>query len=223
MGERTPPKTHGFWISFCRLPPRSDSSEMLNRRISLRAAAFTLKCAGAQLCISRLCCSPPRGEGFQREGTRTSRSLWPVGGMGFLRERGNRNPLSLKPFFGHFLSAKKVTENRPVPESETSPHAVLWSLSFGKESDPSETSPPRRPARNIFVPPPAGANRAKKGPPLGGPFFVLVHSVMIRRITRSVSRMPCAASTPTWRMVSSTSVPRMPSPGRKLSPFRYMS
>ena len=112
MGERTPPKTHGFWISFCRLPPRSDSSEMLNRRISLRAAAFALKCAGAQLCISRLCCSPPRGEGFQREGTRTSRSLWPVGGMGFLRERGNRNPLSLKPFFGHFLSAKKVTRRR---------------------------------------------------------------------------------------------------------------
>ena len=141
MGERTPPKTHGFWISFLRLPVCSDSSEMLNRRISLRAAAFTLKCADAQLCISQLCCSPPRGEGFQREGTRTSRSLWPVGGMGFLRERGNRNPLSLKPFFGHFLSAKKVTENRPVPESETSPHAVLWSLSFGKESDPSETSP----------------------------------------------------------------------------------
>jgi len=44
MGERTPPKTHGFWISFRRLPVRSDSSEMLNRRISLRAAAFTLKC-----------------------------------------------------------------------------------------------------------------------------------------------------------------------------------
>ena len=112
MGERTPPKTHGFWISFRRLPPRSDSSEMLNRRISLRAAAFTLKCAGEQLCISQLCCSPPRGEGFQREGTRTSRSLWPVGGMGFLRERGNRNPFSLKPFFGHFLSAKKVTRRR---------------------------------------------------------------------------------------------------------------
>ena len=85
---------------------------MLNRRISLRAAAFTLKCAGVQLCISQLCCSPPRGEGFQREGTRTSRSLWPVGGMGFLRERGNRNPLFLKPFFGHFLSAKKVTRRR---------------------------------------------------------------------------------------------------------------
>jgi len=48
MGERTPPKTHGFWISFRRLPPRSDSSEMLNRRISLSAVAFTLKCAGAQ-------------------------------------------------------------------------------------------------------------------------------------------------------------------------------
>ncbi len=185
IGERTPPKTHGFWISFRRLPPRSDSSEMLNRRISLRAAAFALKCAGAQLCISRLCCSPPRGEGFQREGTRTSRSLWPVGGMGFLRERGNRNPLSLKPFFGHFLSAKKVTHRRHPPAGWREPR--------------------------------------KKGPPLGGPFFVLVHSVMIRRITRSVSRMPCAASTPTWWMVSSTSVPRMPSPGRKLSPFRYMS
>ena len=51
MGERTPPKTHGFWISFRRLPPRSDSSEMLNRRISLRAAAFTLKCAAAQFYI----------------------------------------------------------------------------------------------------------------------------------------------------------------------------
>ena len=48
------------------------------------------------------------------------------------------------------------------------------------------------------------------------------HSVMIRRITRSVSRMPCAASTPTWRMVSSTSSPTMPSPERKLSPLRYM-
>ena len=120
MGERTPPKTHGFWISFRRLPVCSDSSEMLNRRISLSAAAFTLKCAGVQLCILQLYCSPPRGEGFQREGTRTSRSLWPVGGMGFLRERGNRNPLSLKPFFGHFLSAKKVTENRPAPEREIS-------------------------------------------------------------------------------------------------------
>ena len=112
MGERTPPKTHGFWISFLRLPVCSDSSEMLNRRISLRAAAFALKCAGAQLCISRLYCSSPRGEGFQKEGTRTSRSLWPVGGMGFLRERGNRNPLSLKPFFRHFLSGKKVTRRR---------------------------------------------------------------------------------------------------------------
>ena len=47
IGERTPPKTDGFWISFRRLPPHSGSSEMLNRRISLRAAAFALKCAGA--------------------------------------------------------------------------------------------------------------------------------------------------------------------------------
>ena len=74
------------------------------------------------------------------------------------------------------------------------------------------------------TPAPAGANERKKRTTLGWFFFVvLVHSVMIRRITRSVSRMPCAASTPTWRTVSSTSVPRMPSPGRKLSPLRYMS
>ena len=30
MGERTPPKTHGFWISFRRVTPCSGSSEMLN-------------------------------------------------------------------------------------------------------------------------------------------------------------------------------------------------
>ena len=49
------------------------------------------------------------------------------------------------------------------------------------------------------------------------------YSVMIFRITRSVSRMPCAARTPTFRMVSSTSSPRIPSPGRKLLPPAYMS
>ena len=50
----------------------------------------------------------------------------------------------------------------------------------------------------------------------------LFYSVMIFRITRSVSRMPWAASTPTWRMVSSTSLPMMPWPGWKLLPPRYM-
>ena len=45
MGERTPPKTDGFWISFRRRAARSDPSEMWNRRISLCAAAFALKCA----------------------------------------------------------------------------------------------------------------------------------------------------------------------------------
>ena len=39
MGERTPPKTYGFWISFRRLLSRAGSSEMWNRRISLSAAA----------------------------------------------------------------------------------------------------------------------------------------------------------------------------------------
>ena len=46
MGERTPPKTDGFWISFRRWPARSNPSEMWNRRISLCAAAFALKRAG---------------------------------------------------------------------------------------------------------------------------------------------------------------------------------
>ena len=74
-------------------------------------------------------------------------------------------------------------------------------------------------------PPRAGGAKERKKRTTPRWFFsaVLVHSVMIRRITRSVSRIPCAASTPTWRTVSSTSVPRMPSPGRKLSPLRYMS
>ncbi len=45
MGERTPPKTDGFWISFRRWPVRSDPSEMRNRHIPLSAAAFGLKCA----------------------------------------------------------------------------------------------------------------------------------------------------------------------------------
>ena len=106
-----------------------------------------------------------------------------------------------KPFFGHFLSAKKVTENRPRAGARNTPR-------------PSGAKHPRAGWRQ----------RAQKKNHPGWFFFVvLVHSVMIRRITRSVSRMPCAASTPTWRTVSSTSVPRMPSPGRKLSPLRYMS
>ena len=46
---------------------------------------------------------------------------------------------------------------------------------------------------------------------------------MIFRITRSVSRIPWEASTPTWRMVSSTSVPKMPWPGWKLLPSKAMS
>jgi hypothetical protein len=54
MGERTPPKTNGFWISFRRWPVRSDPSEMCNRRISLCAAAFALKCAGAQFYILQI-------------------------------------------------------------------------------------------------------------------------------------------------------------------------
>ena len=67
--------------------------------------------------------------------------------------------------------------------------------------------------------PPAGwSSFLRFLPPRGGP-----HSVMIFRITRSVSRIPSAASTPTWRTVSSTSSPTMPSPERKLSPLRYMS
>ena len=70
----------------------------------------------------------------------------------------------------------------------------------------------------------------KGGPPAGWSSFLrflpprgVPHSVMIFRITRSVSRIPSAASTPTWRTVSSTSSPTMPSPERKLSPLRYMS
>ena len=37
---------------------------------------------------------------------------------GFLRGEGNRNPSPLKPFFGYFLSGKKVTRRRQQREEE---------------------------------------------------------------------------------------------------------
>ena len=42
-------------------------------------------------------------------------------GKGFLRKGGNRNPPFLKPFFGHFLSGKKVTRRRQKRKKEGKP------------------------------------------------------------------------------------------------------
>ena len=53
---------------------------------------------------------PP--EGVSKEGGPQPSLFGRFKGIGFLRKGGNRNPPFLKPFFGYFLSGKKVTRRR---------------------------------------------------------------------------------------------------------------
>ena len=54
----------------------------------------------------------PQLEGVSKEGGPQPSLFGRFKGIGFLRKGGNRNPPFLKPFFGHFLSGKKVTRRR---------------------------------------------------------------------------------------------------------------
>ena len=54
----------------------------------------------------------PQLEGVSKEGGPQPSLFGRFKGKGFLRKGGNPNPPFLKPFFGHFLSGKKVTRRR---------------------------------------------------------------------------------------------------------------
>ena len=75
---------------------------------------------------------PP--EGVSKEGGPQPSLFGRFKERGFLRKGGNRNPPFLKPFFGYFLSGKKVTRRRhPAPGRGTP-------LPFGEESNPPEAT-----------------------------------------------------------------------------------
>ena len=113
---------------------------------------------------------PPRGEVSKGEGSQPL----PFGrfkGKRFLRKGGNRNPPFLKPFFGYFLSGKKVTRRRQKRERKA--------IGRGR-APPLRTSPEspciiragrcgHRPLRTVYRKrmriPPGGQRR----PPLQGP------------------------------------------------------
>ena len=67
---------------------------------------------------------PPRpqarlpGGCFQRGRARTPSLFGRFKERGFLRGEGNRNPSPLKPFFGYFLSGKKVPRRRQKKKKE---------------------------------------------------------------------------------------------------------
>lgn len=64
-----------------------------------------------------------------------------------------------------------------------------------------------------------GKNGRERLPAMGDdPFPRAYWQVMIRRISRSVSRMPSWPSAPTFEIVCSTSLPTMPSPPQKPTP-----
>ena len=101
----------------------------------LSAAAFALKCKAAQFYVStrkhlqkqrpkaatylcrfaakaRFDNRHPPPEGVSKEGGPQPSLCGRFKGKRFLRKGGNRNPPFLKPFFGYFLSGKKVTRRR---------------------------------------------------------------------------------------------------------------
>ena len=60
----------------------------------------------------------PSPEGVSKEGGPRPSLFGRFKGKRFLRKGGNRNPPFLKPFFGYFLSGKKVTRRRQQREEE---------------------------------------------------------------------------------------------------------
>ncbi len=97
----------------------------------LLAAAFALKCRALPPCQKRFPTSGQRPpptfaasrqrrdliiaktpEGVSKEGGPQPSLFGRFKGKRFLRKGGNRNPPFLKPFFGYFLSGKKVTRRR---------------------------------------------------------------------------------------------------------------
>ena len=158
MGERTPPKTNGFWISFRCLPVRADSAEMLNRHPPLRAAAFALKCESALFyrflrLSNRLKTVEPgtptfctaSGSGDRRRPMPHFGQLLPCSArVGYLPHstphgaRADFQTAGLNGVFAHFC---RRGQKWVAPERETLLTAVLRSLPFGKESGPSETPP----------------------------------------------------------------------------------
>ena len=70
------------------------------------------------------------GVGVSKEGGPQPSLFGRFKGKGYLRKGGNRNPPFLKPFFGYFLSGKKVTRRRQQrrkkeKERESRPQAAL--------------------------------------------------------------------------------------------------
>ena len=63
----------------------------------------------------------PQLEGVSKEGGPQPSLFGRFKGKGFLRKGGNRNPPFLKPFFGYFLSGKKVTRQRQKRKKEGKP------------------------------------------------------------------------------------------------------
>ena len=63
----------------------------------------------------------PQLEGVSKEGGPQPSLFGRFKGKGFLRKGGNRNPPFLKPFFGYFLSGKKVTRRRQKRKKEGKP------------------------------------------------------------------------------------------------------
>ena len=140
----------------------------------LSAAAFALKCKAAQFYVSTrkhlqkqrplaatyLCRFAAKARFDNRPNPRVRfpkgrAAALPFGrfkGKRFLRKGGNRNPPFLKPFFGYFLSGKKVTRRRQK-KSEKPPGGQL--------------RPP--------LPPPTKHTNAKKRPPPGGLFSLSIN------------------------------------------------
>ena len=128
---------------------------------SLSAAAFALKCKAAHfstvhgkdiikwrpLAATYLCRfaakarfdnrHPP--EGVSKEGGPQPSLFGRFKGIGFLRKGGNRNPPFLKPFFGYFLSGKKVTRRRQKEKGR-------------KESNPPEATEKEPKSGPVFPP-----------------------------------------------------------------------
>ena len=141
---------------------------------SLSAAAFALKCKAAQFYVStrkHLQNQRPKAATYlcrfaakARFDTRPNpRVRFPKGraaalpfgrfkGKRFLRKGGNRNPPFLKPFFGYFLSGKKVTRRR---QKRAKSH----------RADDSA----------LPYPPPTKHTNAKKRPPPGGLFSLSIN------------------------------------------------
>ena len=82
---------------------------------------------------------PPPPEGVSKEGGPQPSLFGRFKGIGFLRKGGNRNPPFLKPFFGYFLSGKKVTRRRQKEKGR-------------KESNPLEATEKEPKSGPVFPP-----------------------------------------------------------------------